>query len=376
MTNARKQKTIKKKPSRLARKRAIVCQNTNFFDVINPQEPFEPIKKPRGKSMKYIITLMIVNSGEIPTNLGKLMNIKQGTFRAYISDLYDDNLIRLNKNDKIHTYMLSTRGKYILKEHRPFINTPNDISSRKRHIRLAKLNAYFWGLDISIFRHQNPPAKNIANNIEAQRTLHFYNSYYLKPTVTEYPENIKRSKSFGLLTGYNKHYLVYYEPMATDFYFEENLFRITVSRFIGTEINEMLLVLDSYYQAAFWLYFLFDFTEFFCGDQPSRLFEKVKILVMDKHAQNALYTLINEEKIEKQIINDYNLDAYSAKYEFLLTLDGYKLNNLIWQAKENPQETYCLITTPYLIEIVNVMTKDTEIIVYSVSDEDWKKYVS
>ena len=129
----------------------------------------------------------------------------------------------------------------MMKDYRPFIRTPNSVTSRKRHIRLARLNAYFWGLGISVFRHQNPPAENIANNSEAQQTLRFYNSYYLKPAVTEHTENIRRSKSFGLLTGLNKHFMVFYEPEDTEFYYEEDLFKITVSRYIGTEVKDMLL---------------------------------------------------------------------------------------------------------------------------------------
>lgn len=374
MSNKNKRKPQKRGPSRLARKRALAYQNADIVEGIRYKEPFKPIKRHRGKTMKEIIILMIINSGEIPTDLYMLLNITCGTFRAYISDLYDDDLARLKKNDKIHTYLLSQRGKYTMKEHRPFINTPNDITSRKRHIRLARLNAFFWGLGISVFRHENLPAENIANNIEAQKTLRFYNSCYLKPAVTEYTENIKRSKSFGLLTGNQKNYMVFYEPLGTEFYYEEELYKITVSRFIGAEVNEMLLVLDSYSHAAYWLYFLFNYTEYFCGDQPSRLFEKVKILVMDEDAQNALYVLINEDHLEKQIDAEFNLGTGDDNYEYLLTLDVYKLLYFIMHSKDNPQETMNIITTPYLTDIVSNMVKGTGIKLFSMSSENWEKY--
>lgn len=375
MKMSKSKKRRQKNMGRLRRKRALAYQNLRIFDGINPRKDYVPIKCVYGKDMKNTLLMIIINSGEIPTDLYELLNIPEGTFRAYISDLYADDLARIKINDRIHTYLLTSHAKRMMKDYRPFIRTPNSVTSRKRHIRLARLNAYFWGLGISVFRHQNPSAENIANNSEAQQTLRFYNSYYLKPAVTEHTENIRRSKSFGLLTGLNKHFMVFYEPEDTEFYYEEDLYKITVSRYIGTEVKDMLLILDSVFQAMFWLHFLFNFNDYFSGESPIRLFEKIRIFVMDEYAQSALYVLLNEEKLEKQIAKDYNLDAYNERYDFLLTLNVYKLYYLIAHAKNNPEESMSIITTPYLMDIVNAWVKDTQINVYYLRKDDWDKYI-
>ena len=354
-----------------AQKRELAYMNPEFVKGISFGEPFVPIKRPRGKSMQEIILYLIINSGEIPTDLDELMNITKGTFRSYISNLYEENLARLNTKDKVHTYLLSTHAKYALKEHRPFICTSNDITSRKRHIRLARLNAFFWGLGDSVFRHQNPSAENIAYNDGAQRQFRFYNCFYIKPAVTEYTENIKRSRSFGLLTGFCKNYMVYYEPKGIDFYFEEELLRMNISKYIGTEVKEMLMVLDSYHHAALWLQFLFNHNDYFYGDMPSRFFKKVKILIMDKNAHDALLVLREEEIFEERIKHYCRLDD---SYYLLLSLDVYKLYSLVWRSNENLQDTINIVTAPYLMEIVTAMTKNTGINVYTLPNEAWEKH--
>ena len=63
------------------------------------------------------------------------------------------------------------------------------------------LNTFFEGLYISTFLNRNPAVKNIADNPEAQRKLHFYNSYHLKQKVDYYSEKIRRAKAFGVLVG-------------------------------------------------------------------------------------------------------------------------------------------------------------------------------
>ena len=244
----------------------------------NPYDPHMNYKFATQFEIYYFVYNLALNSGEVPTDIYKLMGCAPGTFRSAVSDLYRDKLIRRNFSDGLHTYLLSAHGKmyrdklirrnfsdglhtYLLSAHGKmmignslvYILTPNTLSARKRHIRLARVNTFFEGLYISTFLNRNPEAKNIVNNPKAQRNLYFYNSYQLKKKVDLYSEKIRRAKAFGVLVGKHESFMVYYEPQPKDFYFEEALFRERVSNYIGADIKKMLMVVDTLREVAVWL---------------------------------------------------------------------------------------------------------------------------
>ena len=167
----------------------------------NPYDPHMNYKFDSQFEIYYFVYNLALNSGEVPTDIHKLMGCAPGTFRSAVSDLYRDKLIRRNFSDGLHTYLLSAHGKMQVGNSSVYILTPNTLSARKRHIRLARVNTFFEGLYISTFLNRNPEAKNIVSNPQAQRKLYFYNSYHLKKKVDYYSEKIRRAKAFGVLVG-------------------------------------------------------------------------------------------------------------------------------------------------------------------------------
>ena len=104
---SKSKKRRQKNMGRLRRKRALAYQNLRIFDGIDPRKNFVPTKSVYGKDMKNTLLMMIINSGEIPTDLYELLNIPEGTFRAYVSDLYADDLARIKINDRIHIFFFN-----------------------------------------------------------------------------------------------------------------------------------------------------------------------------------------------------------------------------------------------------------------------------
>ena len=340
-------------------------------------EPYIEGGRPHGDLDKLILNLIIA-SGEIPTNIYIPLNITHGTFRAVISELYKKKMIKKNISNALHTYLLSAHGKNVLYYHTPFIRTPNDLPSRKRRVKLARLNALWYGLDVSLFfnKHQSPEDIRFSC---VHNELCFINTYHLKPVVTDYPEQIRRSKAFGLLTAFDRQYVVYYESAAVDFYFEEELFRQNISNFIGKKVSDMLLVVDFQVQAAYWIYFLLDHYEYFYGDNPSKYFESVKILIADSNADDSLYVLLNEKMIENCIKQQYPIfDKVTddKEYHLFLTLDFSKLRYLIARSKYNPEIHIKIVTYPYLFNLIECILKDTSIKVLCIDTEVWNRILS
>lgn len=237
---------------------------------------------------------LILNSGEIPSDIYRQIDIPAATFRSAIAFLKKNGYIRRNFNDSFHTYLLNAKRKQYKNYREAYIKTTNILTARKRRARLARLNVYLEGMNVSTFLGDNPPIKEaVLNNYN----LRFYNSYYLKLKATDFPEKIRRSKAFGLLCGHGKNILVYYEPtsIAADFYIEELLFRDVVYSYINSTVREMLLVVDTPSHAAFWTFFLMHHDEYFYGDRPSAYFDSVNILVADENAFESFVALYLEK---------------------------------------------------------------------------------
>ena len=120
-----------------AKKRAKIYEQVKFYGLSNFYRPYKP-RYILDYDKSQIILDMILNSGEIPTDLYKLLDIAHGTFRSVISKLYMEKMIQRNDSHKIHTYRLSTHGKKILSEHSPYIKTTNISAARNRRIRFLK----------------------------------------------------------------------------------------------------------------------------------------------------------------------------------------------------------------------------------------------
>ena len=335
--------------------------------------------------MSFFIFYLILNSGEIPTDIYNMFNCPPGSFRSVISDLYHDKLIRRNFDNHLHTYLLSAKGKKHFNSYcPPYILTSNVLSSRQRHIRLARLNTFLEGLGVSAFLNHNPDAEDIAIRPELQSRLYFYNAYYLKQNV-KYNEKIRRSKAFGVLTGYNKSFAVYYEPIARDYYFEEHLFKETVGNYIGDQINNMLLVVDNQRQAAVWLRLLFKYSQFFTGEKLTDYYENAYILVMDSSARDSLKVIYNERGLARRIaldndFDDWNDKLLSCKFEgekcrFVLSLHIRNVIYLMAHSEYQADSHFRIVTTPYLKPFFDVLFKGKNVSVYYIGDEKWKEYL-
>lgn len=318
---------------------------------------------------------LIIASGEIPTDIYEMLNICNGTFRAAISALYKMNLIKRNFCDSIHTYVLSAHGKSVFSYYTPFIRTTNILSSRKRHIKLARLNAFLLGLGTDVFFDNYPTKEDVICYLRRD-DFRFINSYILKPMVTNFPEQIMRSKAYGVITACECQYLVYYESVAVDFYYEEELFRRLVSNFTGKEVTDMLIMVDSLAHAAFWNFFLLNHYDYFYGDNPAKYFTSVKFLAIDSYADENFYALLNEQRIIENFIQQYsffNRDD-NKKYHLFITLDFVKLRYLTARSQNCPDEKIIIIASPYLFELIRCLTKDVPIEVYCLKEDVWNDF--
>ena len=325
----------------------------------------------------YFVYNLALNSGEVPTDIYKLMGCVPGTFRAAVSDLYRNNMIRRNFSDGLHTYMLSTHGKRRAGKESVYILTPNTVSARKRHIRLARLNTFFEGLYISTFLNSNPAVKNIALNSEVRRKLYFYNSYHLKREADFYSEKIRRAKAFGLLIGKRESFMVYYEPQPKDFYSEEALFRDNVSDYIDADIIKMLLIVDNIREVAVWLTCLYNYSEYFTGDNPNCLFQGVYFLAMDCNASENLEMLYREHEIAECVcdnanqLSKFNYEHLSCIFEgeecyFVLTLMQQNIIYLMARCEHRSNEHFRIVTSQSLLPLIEALFKDKNVSIYTV----------
>lgn len=354
------------------RKRIAAYRNADLIPFNSHHYPYIPYGKPNG-GLENLILELIIASGEIPTDIYIQLNICHGTFRSIISALYKKKLIKRNISDTLHTYLLSAHGKNTLSKYAPFIKTSNNVSSRKRHIKLARLNAYWIGLSVTVSIPKEQSAKDLILS-SFYDELCFINSYILKNSVTDYPEQIKRSKAYGLLTVFDHQYMIYYEPAAVDFYFEEELFCQDISKFTGKDIKDMILIVDSLLQAAYWIYFMLDHFEWFYGDSLTKLFHSVKLLVMDSYAEESFYVLTEEKKIENDLKEMYpflNKIDDDIEHHLFLSLDYGKLQYLLARAKYNPDKKIIIITSPYLFELIKFFANETKIEVLSIKEDVW-----
>ena len=360
--------------------------NTLFQHCFNTI-PFTPSKNYKFSSqweIRYFVLGLALNSGEVPTDIYKLMGCAPGTFRAAVSDLYRSNSIRRNFSGGLHTYMLSAQGKRYAGKDSVYILTPNTLSARKRHIRLARLNTFFEGLYISTFLNRNPAVKNIADNPEAQRKLHFYNSYHLKQKVDYYSEKIRRAKAFGVLVGKGENIMVYYEPRPQDFYSEESLFRDNVSNYIGADVTKMLLIVDEVREVAVWLTCLYHFFEYFTGENPSSLFQTVYFLSIDNNAWENLEMLYHEREIAECVydnadqLGEYNYERLTCNFEgeecyFVLTLNQQNIIYLMSRCEHRSNERFRIITTTNLLPLIEVLFKDKNVNIYTLDIKSIKR---
>lgn len=341
---------------------------------------------PQYEIYSFVFNLAL-NSGDVPTDIHKLMGCVPGTFRAAVSDLYRSNLIRRNFSDGLHTYVLSAHGKRQAGESSVYILTPNNLSARKRHIRLARLNTFFEGLDISTFLSRNPEAKNITANSKAQRKLYFYNSYHLKHKVDLYSEKIRRAKAMGLLIGKCNSFMVYYESQPKDFYAEEAIFRDNVSEYIGADIKNMLLIVDNIREVAVWLTCLYHFSEYFTGENLSDLYENVYFMAMDGNASENHDILFHEHEIAEYICDNYdnfsklNYDRLSCIFEgeecfFVLTLMQKNIINLMARCEHLSNEHFRIVTSQNLLPLIKALFKDKNVSIYTVDIKSLMRYLT
>lgn len=341
-----------------------------------PNKKYVPLAKPHGGLEMRIIEL-IISSGEIPTDIYIQMNICHGTFRSVISALYKKKLIKRNISDAFHTYLLSSHGKGVFSSYAPFIKTSNDLPSRKRRAKLARLNAFWLALDVTVSIPDNQAPQDLVFS-SVNNELSFISSNRLKNVVTEYPEQIQRSKAYGLLTAFDNQYMIYYEPLAVDFYYEEELFSQVISAFINQEVNDMILMVDSLNQAAFWIYFLLNHYEWFYGDNPLKLFRSVKFFAMNCYADEYFNVLLEERSIEEKVREIYPFPANSnsgTEYHMLFTLDYSKLRYLLARDKYNPNIKTVIVTSPYLYKLICHFTGNTTIKVFCVDREVWDNLI-
>lgn len=287
------------------RQNAYSCSELDIYS-----EGYYMVREKRNypQGVREALIEFLVNSGEISSKFYEYMRIPSGTFRSVISELLRDKIIKKNFDDKFHTYTLTAYG---MKKYNGYINTKNELTARERRTDLAILNAFFDDCGVSVDINNNPSLNQLQNRPD-QFILRFYNSYYLKRIVSNYSDAIKRSKAFGLLTGMNKNYVVYFERLARDFYFEEDLFRNEISHCLGNKVTDMLIVVEDNCEASYWLYFLMNFPEYFSGDNPFDYFTNVKIFKKSEHdngiAKKNFYLLYNEEKIYDVL--DEELDLF------------------------------------------------------------------
>ena len=351
---------------------------TRYYEVMidTKNQPFIPLYG-LADDIKTTLLNLIHNSGEIPSDIYKPLDIKAGTFRAKITQLRQDGLIRRNFEDKVHTYLLTPAGRKRFKIIPPYIRTAADLKTRLRHIRLARLNACLEGLNVTTFLEMNPPLKNFANNQFAQDSLHFYNSYFLKPTVAKNSLGFRRSKAMGVLAGRDNAFMLYYSPEACDFYHEERLFSNFVCDYMNIRYDEMkmMIVVDTLYQASYWLHFLLSQSQYFDGDSPLDLFEKVQLLVLDRNAGESFELLYREVELAAAVmdemkIQDRNMSNLSyntinngkkERFFFVFTLDIYHIRYIIATAEYETDKTVHIITTRYLSLVINALVKDTRI---------------
>lgn len=363
--------------------------DTLFLNQFNeiPYSPHMNYKFATQFEIYYFVYNLALNSGEVPTDIYKLMGCAPGTFRSAVSDLYRDKLIRRNFSDGLHTYLLSAHGKMMIGNSLVYILTPNTLSARKRHIRLARVNTFFEGLYISTFLNRNPEAKNIVNNPKAQRNLYFYNSYQLKKKVDLYSEKIRRAKAFGVLVGKHESFMVYYEPQPKDFYFEEALFRERVSNYIGADIKKMLMVVDNLREVAVWLTCLYHSSEYFTGDNPSDLFENVYFLAMDGNASENLEMLYRDHEVAEYVcdnahqLSKFNYERLTCDFEgeecyFVLTLRQLNIIYLMARCENRPNEHFRIITTKNLLPLIKALFKDKNVNLHTVDVNMIKRNLS
>ncbi len=354
-----------------------------YFETVMKadSQPFIPAYEPTCSIKKTILSL-ILNSGEIPSDIYKQLDIKPGTFRAKITLLHQEGLICRNFNDTVHTYLLSAGGRKCFKTLSPYVRTATDIKTRLRHIKLARLNACLEGLNVTTFLEMNPPLKNIAKNELAKNNWFFYNSYYLKPTVSENSLCYRRSKAMGILIGYENAFMVYYSPYVCDFYNEERLFSEFTGRYINKNPDEikMIIAVDTLYQAAYWLYFLLDHSHFFNGESPLRLFRKVQFLVLDSYAGESFELLHREKEYASMLTEKLNAEKLNLNdlsfvkmcggdkelYFFIQTLDFSRIRYVKATAEYGVYKTVHIITTQHLLPVINALLKDTKIILHYI----------
>lgn len=336
------------------------------LDIFSEGYYLEREKRDYPQGAREALIDFLVNSGEIRSDYYEYMRIPSGTFRSVISELLRDKTIKKNFDDKFHTYILTAYG---MKRYNGYINTKNELPARKRKTDLAILNAFFDDCGVSISINNNPSINKLHVRPD-QFILRFYNSYYLKRIVSNYSDAIKRSKAFGLLTGKNKNYVVYFERLARDFYFEEDLFRNEISRCLGNKVTDMLIVVEDNYEASYWLYFLMNFSEYFSGDNPFDFFTNVKILKKSEHdngiAKKNFSLLYNENKIYDKL--DEELDLYDdpgwnpveksvatddvIKY-FLFSLDVSRIIRIIkgyeYSKTDKEIQIHCDLETGYVL---------------------------
>lgn len=361
--------------NKLKKRRSAYVESPVYFGA---PEPYEPKYVP--ENARQYLPLLMLDSGEIPSNIYAQIGIPATTFRGAIAYLKNKGLIRRNFSDSLHTYSLTAAGKNSIMNAVPYIRTPNVLSARKRRVRLARLNACLAGMGVSVFSGGNPPLKGAVHDMPK---LYFYNSFFLKPLVSKHTEMIRRSKAFGLLCACDNNYMVYYEPtvFGTDFYFEEQIFKEHVSDYIGTNVEDMLLVVDTSEQAVFWLRFLLHHTEYFYGDRPHDFFNTVRVFVMDKYAHENLFVLLNETKIAKTLYPNFDYDESNEKMMwikkgnerrfFMFTLNVYRLLHIIACAENRPNEITSIITSQTLEPIIGKLVKGKPITVYYYASDKW-----
>ena len=342
-------------------------------------------KYPHGV-MQAIIDFL-VNSGEIPTDYYYDMQIPAGTFRSAVSVMMRNKIIRKVFREGVHTYVLQSRVRSL---YQAYI-TPNvTLPSRARMTMLASLNAFLDAQGVSVFLRENPPAENIAVDIKDD-LLHFHNSYHLKKAVTDYPESIQRSKCFGLITKEYDHYMVYYENRARDFFAEEDLFRMDVSRYIGKEIKDALLFVDCPDKAAYWIHYFMAFSEYFSGENPCKYFESLRVVIIDpevnREVEENFKTVFMEEDILCQLEDHYGYYEEASQWDYdeqsvvidgvknyvVLTLNIPRVVRILRMAEMNPDEDYAIVCSPTAFKVLLPLVRDDHIHiqVYVYREEFW-----
>lgn len=141
----------------------------------------------------------LILSGELPSDIYKVLNISEGYFKQVILRLKNDGLISVIRKQGLTGYVLTAKGKekYALNDkYSRYIRTNRyDIGKRKRCHNYAYIYALFDKLSIPYEWYNKPPIENALGTVQSQ--LLFYSTSEYKQHIGNAADKIKGSKAYG-----------------------------------------------------------------------------------------------------------------------------------------------------------------------------------